>query len=291
MFTLAHLSDPHLAPLPTPNPLELFSKRGLGYINWLRKRHRIHRGEVLAAIVADMKAQAPDHIAVTGDLVNLSLSTEFGLARAWLERLGDPSVVSLVPGNHDAYVRAAGDFALRDWGNYMQGDDQESFPYVRRRAHVALIGLSTSLPTLPLSATGLLHGDQLDRLGGVLDQLAGEHAFRVVLIHHPPTDGANRFRRLNGAAALREVLRKHGAELVLHGHHHEASLVWLAGPWSAIPCIGVPSASGAAGRDVDPARYQQWEIDGESGVWRCTLVRRGLNDGGIGEIERQPLFD
>ena len=42
MFTLAHLSDIHLAPLPKLNPLELFSKRGLGYINWLRKRRSIH---------------------------------------------------------------------------------------------------------------------------------------------------------------------------------------------------------------------------------------------------------
>ena len=43
MFVLAHLSDPHLAPLPRPRPLELLSKRGLGYLNWLRKRRLIHR--------------------------------------------------------------------------------------------------------------------------------------------------------------------------------------------------------------------------------------------------------
>ena len=50
MFILAHLSDIHLAPLPRPNPFELVSKRGLGYINWLRKRRRIHRPEMLAKI-------------------------------------------------------------------------------------------------------------------------------------------------------------------------------------------------------------------------------------------------
>ena len=82
MFVLAHLSDPHLAPLPTPNPLELFSKRGLGFINWLRKRRAIHRPEVLAALVADLKGRAPDHIAVTGDLVNLSLTQRVSPARA-----------------------------------------------------------------------------------------------------------------------------------------------------------------------------------------------------------------
>lgn len=292
MFTLAHLSDPHLAPLPRPDPLELLSKRGLGYINWLRKRRLIHRADMLEAVVADLKGRAPDHVAVTGDLVNLSLTNEFAPARAFLERLGLPSDVTLVPGNHDAYVQAAIGFALRDWGDYMRGDSGEHFPFVRRRGPLALIGLSTSLPTLPLAATGRLHGDQLARLGEVLDRLGREGAFRVVLIHHPPVEGANRFRRLTDAAALRELLRKRGAELVLHGHHHEASLVWLAGPWSAIPCIGVPSASGAPDRRHDePAGYNLYEIEGAPGSWRCTLVARGWNDGGIGEIGRQVLID
>ena len=193
MFVLAHLSDPHLAPLPRPRPLELMSKRGLGYINWLRKRRSIHRAEMLAALVADLKAHAPDHIAVTGDLVNLSLTNEFAPARAWLDGLGDPRDVTVVPGNHDAYVRPAADFAERHWGDFMRGDDGESFPFVRRRGPLALIGLSTSLPTLPLAATGRLHGDQLARLGELLAKLKREQVFRVVLIHHPPIEGAQLF--------------------------------------------------------------------------------------------------
>ena len=72
-FTLAHLSDPHLPPLPAARLRDLASKRALGYLNWTRNRHKYHRREVLDALVADMRAQAPDHIAVTGDLVNLSL--------------------------------------------------------------------------------------------------------------------------------------------------------------------------------------------------------------------------
>ena len=292
MYVLAHLSDPHLGPLPLARPSELLSKRGLGYINWLRKRRAIHRPEILAALVADLKARVPDHIAVTGDLVNLSLTGEFAPARDFLERLGNPDDVSLVPGNHDAYVRAAIGFALRDWGDYMRGDAGESFPFVRRRGPLALIGLSTSLPTLPLAATGRLHGDQLDRLGAVLESLGREGAFRAVLIHHPPVAGANYFRRLTDAAALRDILQKHGAELVLHGHHHEASLNWLAGPRSRIPVVGVPSASGAPGHHDDPAGYNLYEIDGGSGVWRCTLVKRGwrLDEGGIGELGRETLF-
>ena len=293
MFVLAHLSDIHLAPLPTPPLAELISKRGLGYLNWLRKRRAIHRPEVLAAIVADLDAQQPDHVAVTGDLVNLSLSNEFAPARAWLERVGTPERVTFVPGNHDAYVRATAGRAVREWAAHMSGDGGETFPFVWRRGPVALVGLSSALPTLPLAATGRIGGEQLARLGEVLAALSREELFRIVLVHHPPTPGVNYFRRLTDAPELREVLRKHGAELILHGHLHASSLIWLSGPRESIPCVGAPSASGSPDHHDEPAGYNLFEIDGEPGAWHCTTIGRGMHreDGTIGEVGRQSLTD
>src|ERR1051326_6221775 len=103
MFVLAHLSDPHLAPLPTPRLMELAGKRVLGYVNWRRRRQLIHRREVLDGLVQDLKARAPDHVAVTGDLVNISLPADFAPAGVWLATLGRPHDVTVGPGNHDAY--------------------------------------------------------------------------------------------------------------------------------------------------------------------------------------------
>jgi 3',5'-cyclic AMP phosphodiesterase CpdA len=293
MFVLAHLSDVHLAPLPSINPLELVSKRGLGFLNWLRKRRGIHRRDVLDAVVTDLKAQKYDHIAFTGDLINLSLTNEYDPARAWLEQLGPARDVTFVPGNHDTYVRAALGKPEQYWGDSMRGDAGESFPFVRRRRKVALVGLSTSLPTLPLAATGRLHSGQLKKLGPILDALGREGLFRVIMIHHPPVQDAHHFRRLVDAEALRETLRKHGAELVLHGHHHEQALVWLAGPHFNIPCVGVPSASNAPDRDDDPAGYNLYEIDGEAGAWRCTAIMRAMSRGSmtITETMRTELAD
>src|SRR5713101_6994026 len=155
MFVLAHLSDPHLAPLPKPRLSELIGKRATGFINWRHKRHLIHRGDLLERIVADLKAQAPDHIAVTGDLVNISLAGEYAPARGFLESLGLPSDVTLVPGNHDSYVRGAAQHPQAHWGAYMRGDaaparpateGDAGFPFLRRRGPLALIGLSSAVP-------------------------------------------------------------------------------------------------------------------------------------------------
>ena len=56
MFTLAHLSDPHL-PMPQARVVDLLGKRATGYFNWWRNRVQLHRPEALAGIVADIKAQ------------------------------------------------------------------------------------------------------------------------------------------------------------------------------------------------------------------------------------------
>jgi 3',5'-cyclic AMP phosphodiesterase CpdA len=297
MFVLAHLSDPHLAPLPKPRLAELFGKRVTGYLNWWRKRRALHRTDVLAAIVRDLKAQAPDHIAVTGDLVNISLAAEFAPAHDWLVRLGAPAEVTLIPGNHDTYVRAAAHAPERYWGDYMRGDGAAAdatvaFPFVRRRGPLALIGLSTAVPTAPFKATGTLGDDQIERLADTLARLADKKIFRVVLIHHPPISAPGReHKHLTDAPDFREALRRHGAELVLHGHDHVHLLNWLDGPKGRIPAVGVPSASAAPSRADDPAAYNLYRIENAQGAWRCEMISRGFHPAGAsaGELRRQRL--
>ena len=88
MFRLAHLSDPHLGPLPPVSWIDLASKRIFGFINWQRRRTRGYASEMIAALKADLAARGFDHLAVTGDLVNLGMPEEFRAARAWLAELG-----------------------------------------------------------------------------------------------------------------------------------------------------------------------------------------------------------
>jgi 3',5'-cyclic AMP phosphodiesterase CpdA len=282
MFTLAHLSDPHLAPLPRPRWRELIGKRLTGYINWQRKRRFIHEPDVLAKIVADLKAQAPDHIAVTGDIANIALPEEFVRGRQWLQSLGSDKDVSFVLGNHDIYVSQAAPIAMREWGASMSGDDGASgFPYLRRRGPLALIGLSTGVPTAPFLATGRLGERQLAQFSTLLEQLRDESVFRVVMIHHPPVSPRPAYKRLVDAAEFLRVIAEHGAGLVLHGHDHLHMINWLAGPNGVrVPAVGVPSASAAPGTSHDSAAYNLYAIDGGPGAWRCDMISRGIGSAG-----------
>jgi 3',5'-cyclic AMP phosphodiesterase CpdA len=299
MFLLAHLSDPHIGPLPRPRLSELASKRLLGYVNWRRRRSAVHRLETLEALTRDLASQPHDHTAVTGDLVNIALPKEFAVARAWLDRLGAATDVTFVPGNHDAYVRSALPYWDKHWRAFMQGDAEAGgetgagrFPFVRRRGPAALIGLSSAVPTLPLSAAGRLGREQIDRTAELLRRLGDEGLFRVVLLHHPPQRlRTSPHKQLTDAAPFRHALALAGAELVLHGHDHCHALVWLDGPRSLIPALGVPSASAAPDGHIRPAGYNLYRIAGDRGAWTCEVVSRGFRPGAVGitEISRQTV--
>jgi 3',5'-cyclic AMP phosphodiesterase CpdA len=248
---------------------------------------------VLDALVADMQAQRPDHIAVTGDLVNLSLEAEFTPARVWLESVGTPQEVTVVPGNHDAYVRATRHYFGGAFEKYLRGDteaDGTPFPFVRRRGPLALIGLSSAVPTPPLMATGRLGRAQLDALDQRLAQLSGDDAFRVVLVHHP-LHSVSRMKRLTDSMALQDVLKRRGVELVLHGHDHIHSTMWVEGVDKQIPAIGVPSASAIAHRHYPGAAYNLFSISRDGGKWRCVQTVRGVDaDFRVKQIKQTTLF-
>jgi 3',5'-cyclic AMP phosphodiesterase CpdA len=271
-FRLAHLSDPHLGPVPRPSLLPLVSKRAFGYANWLRARRRALAGGILERIVEDVARQSPDHIAVTGDLVNIALPGEFTAAADWLASLGPPSRVTVVPGNHDAYVPGAARRAATAWDPFMTGDGGSGLPFLRRRGPVALIGVSTAVATPPGFATGRVGATQRAALAGLLDRC--DDAVKVVLMHHPPDPMLSPGRRrLVDHAAVREILAAGCVDLVLHGHNHRSSLAWIETPHGPAPMIGVPSAS-SDGTHHPPAGYALLDIDTADASIR--LTRRGL---------------
>lgn len=270
--------------------VELASKRITGYVNWHRNRRKHLFGNTLENVLTGLRLSAPDHVAITGDLVNLATRTEIEVARLWLETHFDPLKTTLVPGNHDAYVRGALGRTTAAWRPWLLSDspapDGSLFPSYRQRGPIALIGLSTANATLPFMATGDFGRKQARAAGQLLEKAKQDGLYRVVLIHHPPVRGAAKWhKRMRGIGHFSKMLKQHGAELVLHGHTHLDTLHHLKGRDGPVPIVGIASASQGPGGRKPMAGFNLFEIDGEPGNWQTIHRRMQLGTDGPGLIE------
>ncbi len=285
MFTLAHISDVHLGPLPGLTFLELLSKRITGYVNWRRNRGKHLFGNTLELLLEEIVKARPSHLAITGDLVNLAADIEMDAAAQWLHAFHRPHDVSVVPGNHDAYVPGALDKAIELWKPWMSGDqprdDGHVFPYLRVRDNVALIGVSTATATPPFMASGFFGPNQARRFELLLKETGERGLFRVVMIHHPPIRGATpNYKRMMGIRRFHAAMHMDGAELVLHGHTHLNTTYWIEGGTGRVPVIGIAAGSQNYGGHKPPSAYNLFHIGGEKGRWTLRKERFSLTAGG-----------
>ena len=281
-FRFAQISDPHLSDLSGVRWSQLASKRVLGYLSWRRRRRHEHRPEMLAALSADLHAIAPAHTIVSGDLTHIALPGEFREASDWLRQLGPAEAVTVVPGNHDRYVHTPWAQSLGLWSSFMSSDGasadhgaQQLFPLLRVRGPLAFIGLDSAVPSPPFMATGRLGKRQLERLADILERLRGSGLLRVLVLHHPPVPGEEKWRkRLVDAPALCSLLARHPVDMVLHGHRHRAHQSVIRIPGSEIPVFGIPSASAAGVLSNYPAEYNLYDIIRDDASWRVRVSAR-----------------
>lgn len=259
----------------------LLNQRILGYLSWRLKRGRHHQARVLDALLEDLERIHPHHIAITGDLTHLGTQGECVETSTWMERVGSPHDVTVVPGNHDTYVRELWERTLIHWAPFMTDNGQHgpsAFPFLRIRGPVALIGLSSARPTPPFFATGRLGSPQLERLAKFLIETGRQGLMRVILIHHPPVPGSITWRkRLVDGQEFCHVIQRHGAELVLHGHAHTPLFREIDAHGKRIPVIGVPSASCMPSIQGETAQYHLFKIRKKAGGCEVLLVIRGYD--------------
>ncbi len=121
-----------------------------------------------------------------------------------------------------------------------------------------MIGLSSAVPTAPGLATGEIGETQLKAPRAELLRLGDQGRFRIVILHHPITEGAISLRKaLTDRAAVRALLAEVGCELVLHGHSHHASMETVQGPGGLIAALGAPSASSDPRAKGEPAGWRR----------------------------------
>ena len=283
--------------MPKPGISELASKRIIGFLNWQRARKGAHSANTLKSLIADLQNKKPDHLVITGDLVNIALDGEFKNTAHFLQSLGNPDGISVVCGNHDAYVPGAMASAIEHWQPWMAGDDRpltstEDYPVMRKFGDVALISCNSAEATLPFMATGYFRQNQANRLSELLDKAGRQNLCRVVVIHHPPVKGATlRHKRLIGTELFQQTIRGKGAELILHGHTHLATRHQIAGPKGPVPVISVPAASNEYGGNKPAARYNIFEISKKADVWSINMEEHGISDatGTITRIAKHTL--
>jgi len=290
---LAHCSDLHLLSHDGAGWLALANKRWIGAANLMTNRSRHYHVAAFEQMIADFEAAKIDHVLCTGDVTNLALRQEFEFARGLFERIGlGPRDVTVIPGNHDAYVAEGVGLFGEIFEPYHRTDEgwewpsaepdpDAAWPIVRVRGDLALIGVTTSRATPWFTAYGRIGDAQLARLAQVLvdPRLAGKA--RVVAIHHPPAGKAakNKIRGLRDHEAFARVIAAAGADLIVHGHEHRDMTEMLAGPAGDVPVRGVASGTYEHDKPHRTARYRVFEI--ERGAITSDHVRVWQRSNGI----------
>lgn len=181
-----------------------------------------HDAHIAEALAADVVAQAPDLVVVSGDFTQVGTEAEFRAARAFLDGLGLPYFA--VPGNHDVPARNLLRRLFDPYGAYRRYINDELEPLLERNG-VVVAGIRTSRRArAELNwAHGSISRGQLERLATRLEGTA-PGAVRIVVAHHPlmqPEGPVEKPMRLVRRADLAlETFARLGVRLVLSGHFH-----------------------------------------------------------------------
>ncbi|HUK45865.1 MAG TPA: metallophosphoesterase [Gaiellaceae bacterium] len=169
------------------------------------------------AVGALIESARPALVVATGDLTHRCRPSEHEAAARYLHELGVPLLV--VPGNHDIPLFPPGRFThpLREFERNWGTDDVHSSP------ELLVVGLSSITPWGHQRGR-VLSGD-LERAETRLRSVE-PGVLRVVALHHQLAGAPWRSRKrpVSGRSKLLDRLAGAGAELILGGHVHQATI-------------------------------------------------------------------
>lgn len=209
-----------------------------------------HDEAIVEGLAAEIAAQAPDLVVVSGDFTQIGSRREFEAARAFLDTL--PAPLLAVPGNHDVPERNLLKRFINPYGHYRRFISEDLEPFVTTKG-IALAGIRTSRRahwSLDWS-DGTISTDQLKALEARFAVLP-EDMVKVVVAHHPllhPEEPMVRHqRRVRRADRALETFARLGVRLVLSGHfhmsyvrrHEQPGAIAVAAPTGARQAAGAP---------------------------------------------------
>jgi 3',5'-cyclic AMP phosphodiesterase CpdA len=181
-----------------------------------------HR-EAVEAAVERIAAERPDLVIAAGDLTRDGLRSEFDAARAWLDRLPGPRLVT--PGNHDIPFRGPGEILVRlaaPWRRYeTRFGGRESQDWDDPRATVVTLNTARAFQIRPNWSKGAVSRRQIREVRADLKG-AAPGALKIVVCHHPLIEmiGGPMTARVRGGTAAAQAFAQAGVDLVLTGHIH-----------------------------------------------------------------------
>lgn len=289
---LAHMSDIHVTATPLGwSARDWLTKRSTGWFNlrWLGRGRRFRYAEdVVRALVAELRADAPDRVVFSGDATALGFESELARAAEILPVRGPGALSGLaVPGNHDYYLPrvAASGLYERYFAPWQVGERVNGavYPFAQRVGHLWLVGVNSCTGNRwPWDAAGSVDQEQIERLKRLLHRLGPQP--RILVTHYPVClpDGRpeRRTHALRNLATLVRVAAAGGVSLWLHGHVHGTYHL----PDPCLPPFPVICAGSAT----------------QSGLWgynRCTVrglkvhVERRVFDPATGTFRAAQTFD
>lgn len=234
-FKIGHISDLHVWKMQNVRATDFLNKRLVGGANLLLKRNSSHSPAVIRKALERLNDLQVDHVCITGDMTNLALPSEFIAARDIVEEIPDSlSRVSVIPGNHDYYTRAAErrrffETTFEPWlySDLPAYQLPSGYPFCHLKDGVAIVGLNSGISSAPMMAIGKVKPDELRAAAALLSDPAVRSRFVVVMVHHPllptPFVKVQATRHLVNASDVLRVLRESQVDLAIHGHNHHVS--------------------------------------------------------------------
>ncbi|MFH1532781.1 MAG: metallophosphoesterase [Pseudomonadota bacterium] len=274
---IAHISDLHILDLAGVRVGRFANRRLIGGANLVLRRRGQYRADILERLIEDILREGVDHVAITGDLSNLALESEFERVFHLIKLLGGYDRVSVVPGNHDYYTGGA--IAARRFEKFFHGFMYQGYsdlktvfyPYSKVLGDVVLVGLNSACHTTPPMSYGTLSAKQLDAADKILSSSRVRNLRKVVLLHHTlhrrPWHTEATTRLVNRESLLR-VLMRNRVDLALYGHDHQGRMWELDEGGHRLHLVNCGSSTRLGPQPDQRARYRLITVELEAGVRR-----------------------